>query len=66
MAAITVNDPEPRKAANEFPHTNHRTVQTADQIGASVLSDSASDAVDASVGDFATEIDAAEKSRGRN
>lgn len=61
-----VNDPEPRKAANEFPQTNHRTVQTADQIGASVLSDSASDAVEASIGDFATEIDAAEKSRGRS
>jgi len=41
-------------------------VQTADQIGASVLSDSASDAVEASIGDFATEIDAAEKSRGRS
>ncbi|HEY5287702.1 MAG TPA: hypothetical protein VIJ50_11415 [Solirubrobacteraceae bacterium] len=54
-----VNDPEPRKAANEFTYTNHRTVQAADQIGAAVLSDSASDA-------FATEIDAAEKSRGRS
>jgi hypothetical protein len=61
-----VNDPEPRKAANEFSYTHHRTVQAADQIGASVLSDSASDAVEASVGDFATEIYAAEKSRGRN
>ena len=43
MAAIMVNDPEPRKAANEFPYTNHRTVQAADQIGASVPSESASD-----------------------
>jgi hypothetical protein len=61
-----VNDPEPRKTANEFPYTNHRTVQAADQIGARGPSDSASDAVDASVGNFATEIDAAEKPRGRN
>jgi ATP-dependent exoDNAse (exonuclease V) alpha subunit len=42
-----VNDPEPRKAANEFPSTNHRTVQAADQIGASGPSGSASDAVEA-------------------
>lgn len=47
MAAIMVNDPEPRKAANEFPSTNHRTVQAADQIGAHGPSDSASDAVKA-------------------
>ena len=96
-----VNDPEPRKAANEYwrPPTTG-TVQAADQIGASVPSirvrpepsvawSSATGfalltlargqrgahwrtvrrilaAIDASVSDFASEIDAAENSRRRS
>jgi hypothetical protein len=43
VAAIMVSDPEPRKAANEFPYTTHQ--------------------VDASVGDFASEVDASERTR---
>ncbi len=61
-----ISDPEPRKAAKRIYVHNRRTVQADDQIGASLLSDSASDAVEASIGDFATEINAAEKSRSRN